>query len=90
MFDKHHQVSLKDAANSTDESVFHPLPTLFRLLGLNPFKKVVVGPVSPVFHFYFSEHLLYRWLYLVGRCYVLFVYVCTCFWCLPIFYLGYS
>lgn len=43
MFDKHHQVSLKDAANSTDESVFHPLPTLFRLLGLNPFKKVVVG-----------------------------------------------
>lgn len=45
MFGKHHHVSLKDAANSTDESVFHPLPTLFRLLGLNPFKKVVVGSV---------------------------------------------
>ncbi|KAL2331966.1 hypothetical protein Fmac_019547 [Flemingia macrophylla] len=35
MFGKHHHVSLKDAANSTD------------LLGLNPFNKVVVGPVSP-------------------------------------------
>ncbi|KAH1222276.1 hypothetical protein AAZV13_12G148900 [Glycine max] len=44
MFDKHHQVSLKDAANSTDESVFHPLPTLFRLLGLNPFKKAELTP----------------------------------------------
>lgn len=43
MFVKQHQVSLKDAANSTDESVFHPLPSLFRLLGLSPFKKVVVG-----------------------------------------------
>ncbi|RDY08011.1 DNA repair protein RAD5A, partial [Mucuna pruriens] len=44
MFGKHHQVSLKDAANSTDESVFHPLPTLFRLLGLNPFKKAELTP----------------------------------------------
>lgn len=54
MFAKHHQVSLKDAANSTDESVFHPLPTLFRLLGLNPFKEVIVGPVFlfPVIVFY--------------------------------------
>ncbi|KAG2371472.1 DNA repair protein [Vigna angularis] len=44
MFAKHHQVSLKDAANSTDESVFHPLPTLFRLLGLNPFKEAELTP----------------------------------------------
>lgn len=43
MFVKQHEVSLKDATNSTDESVFHPLPALFRLLGLSPFKKVVVG-----------------------------------------------
>ncbi|WVZ00105.1 hypothetical protein V8G54_026174 [Vigna mungo] len=50
-------VSLKDAANSTDESVFHPLPTLFRLLGLNPFKEVIVGPVFliPVIVFYNAE-----------------------------------
>ena len=56
MFVKHHQVSLKDATtNSTDESVFHPLPTLFRLLGLEPFKKVVVEPVL-LFHFWdFSQ-----------------------------------
>ncbi|KAF7805671.1 DNA repair protein RAD5A isoform X1 [Senna tora] len=44
MFRRHHQVSLKDATNSTDESVFHPLPTLFRLLGLNPFKKAEFTP----------------------------------------------
>ncbi|XP_028777137.1 DNA repair protein RAD5A-like, partial [Neltuma alba] len=44
MFRKRHQVSLKDATNSTDESVFHPLPTLFRLLGLSPFKKAEFTP----------------------------------------------
>lgn len=55
MFGKHHQLSLKDAANSSDESVFHPLPTLFRLLGLNPFKKVVVGPVLLIFLCYFPQ-----------------------------------
>ncbi|XP_061345365.1 DNA repair protein RAD5A [Gastrolobium bilobum] len=44
MFGKHHQVSLKDATNSTDESVFHPLPALFRLLGLNPYKKAELTP----------------------------------------------
>ncbi|XP_019458903.1 PREDICTED: putative SWI/SNF-related matrix-associated actin-dependent regulator of chromatin subfamily A member 3-like 2 isoform X1 [Lupinus angustifolius] len=46
LFGKHHQVSLKDATNSTDESVFHPLPTLFRLLGLNPFKKAELTPTD--------------------------------------------
>jgi len=55
MFGKHHQVSLKDATNSTDESVFHPLPTLFRLLGLNPFKKVIVGPM-----FLFPVNVCYK------------------------------
>ncbi|CAK8535333.1 unnamed protein product [Lathyrus sativus] len=44
MFVRQHQVSLKDAANSTDESVFHPLPALFRLLGLSPFKKAELTP----------------------------------------------
>ncbi|KAF1886837.1 hypothetical protein Lal_00046075 [Lupinus albus] len=44
LFGQHHQVSLKDATNSTDESVFHPLPILFRLLGLNPFKKAELTP----------------------------------------------
>ncbi|XP_057457141.1 DNA repair protein RAD5A isoform X2 [Lotus japonicus] len=44
MFVKRHQVSLKDATSSTDESVFHPLPTLFRLLGLSPFKKAELTP----------------------------------------------
>ncbi|MED6180629.1 DNA repair protein rad5a [Stylosanthes scabra] len=45
MFVKQQQVSLKDAtSNSTDESVFHPLPILFRLLGLEPFKKAELTP----------------------------------------------
>ncbi|XP_073221698.1 DNA repair protein RAD5A isoform X2 [Cicer arietinum] len=44
MFVKQHEVSLKDATNSTDESVFHPLPALFRLLGLSPFKKAELTP----------------------------------------------
>ncbi|KAJ7981104.1 DNA/RNA helicase protein [Quillaja saponaria] len=44
MFSKHHQISLKAATNSTDESVFHPLPTLFRLLGLTSFKKAEFTP----------------------------------------------
>ncbi|XP_045804293.1 DNA repair protein RAD5A-like isoform X1 [Trifolium pratense] len=44
MFVKHHHVSLKDATSSTDESVFHPLPALFRLLGLSPFKKAELTP----------------------------------------------
>lgn len=42
MFRKHKQTSLKAASSSTEESVFHPLPNLFRLLGLTPFKKVNV------------------------------------------------
>ncbi|KAL1298728.1 hypothetical protein HN51_043027 [Arachis hypogaea] len=45
MFVKHQQISLKDAtSNSTNESVFHPLPILFRLLGLEPFKKAELTP----------------------------------------------
>ena len=42
MFHKYQQTSLKAASNSTEESVVHPLPNLFRLLGLTPFKKVMV------------------------------------------------
>lgn len=41
MFLKQNKTSLKAANNSTDETVVHPLPTLFRLLGLTPFKKVI-------------------------------------------------
>ncbi|KAJ0575986.1 putative HIRAN domain-containing protein [Helianthus annuus] len=36
---KSHQTSLKVPNSSTDEMSMHPLPTLFRLLGLVPFKK---------------------------------------------------
>lgn len=42
MFRKHHQTSLKAASNAAEESVVHPLPALFRLLGLTPFKKVII------------------------------------------------
>lgn len=41
MFHKHSQTSLKAASNA-EESVVHPLPNLFRLLGLIPFKKVII------------------------------------------------
>ncbi|XP_027125632.2 DNA repair protein RAD5A-like isoform X1 [Coffea arabica] len=42
MFQKSHQASLKAASN--DESVIHPLPTLFQLLGLSPFQKAEFTP----------------------------------------------
>ncbi|KAL9225619.1 hypothetical protein vseg_001521 [Gypsophila vaccaria] len=44
MFRKHHQNSLKAATNGNDESVIHPLPTLFKLLGIAPFKKAQFTP----------------------------------------------
>ncbi|XP_042514328.1 DNA repair protein RAD5A [Macadamia integrifolia] len=44
MFRKHHQKSLKLARNLNEESVVHPLPTLFRLLGMVPFKKAEFTP----------------------------------------------
>ncbi|XP_047317619.1 DNA repair protein RAD5A isoform X2 [Impatiens glandulifera] len=44
MFRKHHQTSLKTDGSSTDDSVVHPLPTLFQLLGLTPFKKAEFTP----------------------------------------------
>ncbi|CAO2814655.1 unnamed protein product [Amaranthus hypochondriacus] len=44
MFQKNHQNSLKPAGNSSEESVVHPLPTLFRLLGIPPFKKAEFTP----------------------------------------------
>ncbi|KAM0954805.1 hypothetical protein TB2_022918 [Malus domestica] len=44
MFLKQNKTSLKAANNSTDETVVHPLPTLFRLLGLSPFKKAEFTP----------------------------------------------
>lgn len=42
MYSKCQQTSLRAASNSSDESVVHALPTLFRLVGLTPFKKVMV------------------------------------------------
>lgn len=42
MFRKGYQTSLKASGN--DESVVHPLPTLFQLLGLSPFKKAEFTP----------------------------------------------
>ncbi|OVA17874.1 SNF2-related [Macleaya cordata] len=44
MFRKCHQTSLKATRNITEESVVHPLPNLFRLLGLTPFKKAELTP----------------------------------------------
>lgn len=44
MFLKQKQTSLKAASNSTEETVVHPLPTLFQLLGLTPFKKAEFTP----------------------------------------------
>ncbi|KAL9994039.1 hypothetical protein Hdeb2414_s0022g00615481 [Helianthus debilis subsp. tardiflorus] len=41
---KSHQTSLKVPNSSTDETSMHPLPTLFRLLGLVPFKKAEFTP----------------------------------------------
>lgn len=71
MFVKHHQVSLKDASNSTDESVFHPLPNLFRLLGLSPFKKVVVWSRDV---FFFPRPLLFYIISIFSlSCYILFL-----------------
>ncbi|CAN6438650.1 unnamed protein product [Victoria cruziana] len=44
MFRKYQQTSLKANRQSLDESVIQPLPTLFRLLGLSPFKKAEFTP----------------------------------------------
>lgn len=44
MLQKHNQNSLKAAANSSEETVVHPLPNLFRLLGIAPFKKAEFTP----------------------------------------------
>ncbi|KAI3461336.1 hypothetical protein Pfo_017999 [Paulownia fortunei] len=44
MFQKSHQTSLKASGNSAEESIVHPLPTLFKLLGLVPFKKAEFTP----------------------------------------------
>ncbi|XP_010031449.2 DNA repair protein RAD5A isoform X2 [Eucalyptus grandis] len=44
MFHEQKQASLKAASNVTDESVVHPFPNLFRLLGLTPFKKAELTP----------------------------------------------
>ncbi|XP_043724882.1 DNA repair protein RAD5A isoform X2 [Telopea speciosissima] len=44
VFRKHHHISVKLARNFNEESVVHPLPTLFRLLGLVPFKKAEFTP----------------------------------------------
>ncbi|KAK1435105.1 hypothetical protein QVD17_00865 [Tagetes erecta] len=41
---KSHQTPLKAPNTSTDETSIHPLPTLFRLLGLVPFKKAEFTP----------------------------------------------
>ncbi|MBA0728763.1 hypothetical protein Golax_001639, partial [Gossypium laxum] len=44
MLHKYQQTSLKAASNCNDESIVHPLPSLFRLLGLTPFKKAELAP----------------------------------------------
>ncbi|KAK4492241.1 hypothetical protein RD792_003042 [Penstemon davidsonii] len=44
MFRKSHQTSLKAASNSAEESIVNPFPTMFKLLGLVPFKKAEFTP----------------------------------------------
>ncbi|KAL1544086.1 DNA repair protein rad5a [Salvia divinorum] len=44
MFQMSQHMSLKAASNSAEESILHPLPTLFKLLGLIPFKKAEFTP----------------------------------------------
>ncbi|GFP98032.1 putative swi/snf-related matrix-associated actin-dependent regulator of chromatin subfamily a member 3-like 2 [Phtheirospermum japonicum] len=44
MFQKSHKTSLKASSNSAEESIVQPLPTLFKLLGLVPFKKAEFTP----------------------------------------------
>ncbi|XP_031491213.1 DNA repair protein RAD5A isoform X2 [Nymphaea colorata] len=44
MFRKYQQTPLKENRQSPDESIVQPLPTLFRLLGLSPFKKAEFTP----------------------------------------------
>ncbi|XP_021609407.1 DNA repair protein RAD5A isoform X2 [Manihot esculenta] len=46
MFLKHKKTSLKAASHSTEETIVHPLPNLFRLLGLTPFKKAEFTPAD--------------------------------------------
>lgn len=46
MFRKSHQTSLKARSNPADDTVVHPLPTLFHLLGLIPFKKAEFSPAD--------------------------------------------
>lgn len=40
MFHKHHQPFINPTSTATEACTVHPLPTLFRLLGLELFKKV--------------------------------------------------
>ncbi|XP_020110775.1 putative SWI/SNF-related matrix-associated actin-dependent regulator of chromatin subfamily A member 3-like 2 isoform X2 [Ananas comosus] len=44
MLRKHAQTSVKPAGIASEESTIHPLPTLFGLLGLTPFKKAELTP----------------------------------------------
>ncbi|KAM7256149.1 hypothetical protein ACFE04_011890 [Oxalis oulophora] len=44
MLQKQNQTSLKASSNSSEDSVVHPLPTLFQLLGMRPFKKAEFTP----------------------------------------------
>ncbi|CAN1193201.1 DNA repair protein RAD5A [Linum perenne] len=46
MFRKFQQTSLKAGSNPSEETVVHPLPNLFRLLGLTPFKKAALTPAD--------------------------------------------
>ncbi|XP_031283471.1 DNA repair protein RAD5A isoform X2 [Pistacia vera] len=44
MFRKHHQASLDAGSSYGEDSVFHPIPNLFRLLGMTPFMKAEFTP----------------------------------------------
>ncbi|XP_044482430.1 DNA repair protein RAD5A isoform X2 [Mangifera indica] len=44
MFRKHIQASLDTGSNYSEDSVIHPIPNLFRLLGMTPFMKAEFTP----------------------------------------------
>ncbi|CAA6663709.1 unnamed protein product [Spirodela intermedia] len=44
LFGKHHQTPLKSSLSATEGMTIHPLSTLFKLIGLEPFKKAEFTP----------------------------------------------
>lgn len=65
---KSHQTSVKVPTSSNDEASIQPIPTLFRLLGLIPFKKVIF------FHSFLKTRILF---YVLFFSFSLFFFNCN-------------